>query len=75
MMREFGITAMEAGGRAHYSCDGRLGGKGCDWSLGGLLMIHTLEVISSTTGRYNPSFELASKKEADGFKAKEKTNA
>lgn len=56
-----------------YSCIGRFTGqgdagilahhrgekwdKGCNWTLGGLLRIHTLEVLIE--GRARPTFELA----------------
>jgi hypothetical protein len=42
----FAISAREALARAHMSCIGRwLPGTGCDWTLGGLLQIHTHEVL------------------------------
>ena len=41
-----------------YHCEGRTNkGQGCDWSLGGLFHIHTLEII--TDGESHPSFEFA----------------
>lgn len=41
-----------------FSCIGRhTKGKGCDWTLGGLLQIHTLEVIFDNGPR--PVFEFA----------------
>lgn len=43
------------------SCEGRLGGEGCDWSLGGLFQIHKTEVLSPETGRYVPVFEFYKK--------------
>jgi len=43
-----------------FSCIGRFteGKKGCDWTLGGLFQIHTLEVIDDE-GRKHPRFEFA----------------
>lgn len=42
---EAGVEPKEAMTRAYFSCIGRVvNGRGCDWSLGGLLRIHTKEV-------------------------------
>lgn len=38
-------------------------GKGCDWTLGGLLRLHTLEVVTED-GQRHPRFELATPAEA-----------
>jgi hypothetical protein len=41
----------------YFSCIGRwVEGRGCDWTLGGLLQIHTTEVISED-GHKVPVFE------------------
>lgn len=42
-----------------FSCIGRfVRGKGCDWTLGGFLHIHTLEVIVEETGSHQSLFEF-----------------
>lgn len=56
-----------------FSCVGRFkgassprkthDGKPCDWTLGGLLSLHTFEVISDD-GKHHPHFEPASADEA-----------
>ena len=55
-----------------FSCVGRFagnkqpirkGGGPCDWTLGGLLKIHTLEVVDAD-GKAHPSFETASPQQA-----------
>lgn len=67
------LTWKEAERRTGFACVGRvsgagphkngsLPGNGCDWSLGGLFKLHTLEVIED--GRLRPCFELASPAEA-----------
>ena len=38
-------------------------GRGCDWTLGGLFQIHTLEV-ETPDGKRHPTFEVASPEEA-----------
>jgi hypothetical protein len=38
-------------------------GRGCDWTLGGLLGLHSLEVIDDD-GKAHPRFEIASPSEA-----------
>lgn len=56
-----------------YSCVGRFtgqkftreckgAGRGCDWTLGGLFKLHTLEVYKD--GEAHPHFELATPEEA-----------
>lgn len=42
----------------YYSCIGRwVNGRGCDWTLGGLLQIHTTEIINEE-GKPIPVFEF-----------------
>lgn len=42
-----------------FSCVGRWSdSKGCDWTLGGLFQIHTLEVVTPD-GKHHPRFEPA----------------
>jgi hypothetical protein len=49
--------------------EGRLDGpRGCDWTLGGLFRIHTLEVINEK-GDPQPIFELASPEETKALEA------
>lgn len=43
-------------------------GRGCDWTLGGLLTIHTLEVIDDE-GKAHPHFQPASPEEAQALMA------
>lgn len=43
---------------------GEPAGRGCDWTLGGLLPIHRLTVIDNSDGTAQPSFEIASPEEA-----------
>jgi hypothetical protein len=44
----------------HFSCEGRRNpGHGCDWTLGGLLRCHKLEVFSPEKGAFVISFEFA----------------
>jgi len=46
-------------GRVYFSCEGRLTeGVGCDWSLGGLLKMHALEVFDADGVKHN-IFEFA----------------
>lgn len=43
----------------YFSCEGRFtAGGGCDWTLGGLLQLHTLEV-EADDGEIVPVFEFA----------------
>lgn len=45
--------------KVYFSCIGRfVKGRGCDWTLGGLLQIHQTEVISEE-GKPVPVFEFA----------------
>jgi len=73
-LKEFvdaGMTLEEAQSRAHFSCIGRwVKGRGCDWTLGGLFRIHTMEV-QTPDGELTPVFEFA---DADLPKAEDKTN-
>lgn len=60
--REFvelgGMTPEECESMVGFSCIGRLvKGRGCDWSLGGLLKIHTVE-IEFHDGHKRPVFEF-----------------
>jgi len=42
-----------------FSCIGRVvNGKGCDWTLGGLFLLHKLEIVDDA-GKKHPHFELA----------------
>ena len=61
-----------------FSCVGRFTGAGaprqqpdgqpCNWSLGGLLSLHQLEVVTPD-GKQHPSFEVATPAEAQALKA------
>lgn len=56
---DLGLSEEDASKTAHYSCIGRIdSSRGCDWSLGGLFSIHTLEV-ERPDGDVVPCFELA----------------
>lgn len=70
---------LEAVGRyLGFSCIGRFtgapsprkvpDGKPCNWTLGGLLRTHTLEVITPD-GKAHPHFELAEVHEAEAHRA------
>lgn len=54
-----GINEESGQGYLGFSCIGRFSAceKGCDWSLGGLFKIHTLEIIMGDHNR--PVFEFA----------------
>lgn len=43
-------------------------GNPCNWTLGGLLQLHKLEVVTPD-GQSHPHFELATKSEADAHRA------
>jgi len=45
-------------------------GRGCDWTLGGLLQLHDLEVVTED-GRAHPRFEPVSAEEAQAHRAKQ----
>lgn len=61
-----------------FSCVGRVvgaeapreqpDGKPCDWTLGGLLRLHVLEVIDDE-GKSHPYFEVATPEEAQALQA------
>lgn len=53
-----GLSIEQAQKYLAFSCIGRfVSGKGCDWTLGGLLQIHTLEVLDDE-GKAHPRFEF-----------------
>jgi hypothetical protein len=59
----------ETRNRAYFACEGRFcKDEGCDWTLGGLFTIHTLEVV--TDGGVIPSFEPATPEEAKALMLK-----
>ena len=56
---DFRSKNIDPDGVVYFSCIGRwVPGIGCDWTLGGLLRIHTLEVINGQ-GDKIPVFEFA----------------
>lgn len=56
---DFRNNNLDPDGRVYYSCIGRwVRGSGCDWTLGGLLTVHTLEIITED-GNKVPVFEFA----------------
>ena len=62
-----GLSYEEASARAYYACEGRFTpATGCDWTLGGLFQIHTLEVVTPG-GRSLPCFEPAAPEEAQAL--------
>lgn len=66
--------AGEAGNLAYYLCEGRFNGTvGCNWTLGGLLQIHDLEVVTEE-GQVVPVFEPATPEEAQALMAKTASN-
>lgn len=59
---DVGVSLDECAGVIGYSCIGRFTrSKGCDWTLGGLFQIHTLEVVDEDGG-IHPRFEFADEK-------------
>lgn len=71
---EAGKTFDEVQGFLGFSCIGRFtgagehkrgeaSGRGCNWTLGGLLHLHELEVITED-GEHHPRFVLATPEEA-----------
>ncbi len=68
-----GTDAAEAEKYIGFSCVGRIAGAGsprkvpdgrpCNWTLGGFLQLHELEVIDDE-GRHHPHFEIATPEEA-----------
>lgn len=78
-MLKAGVAVEDANAAIGFSCIGRFTnagpakrddapGKGCDWSLGGLLRLHDVEVVLEG-GRTSPAFEPASPEEAQALKA------
>lgn len=71
-------SSEQAMGYVGFSCLGRHtgcgaprkkpDGKRCNWSLGGLFQLHKLEVVTPD-GQSHPHFELATKAEADAYRA------
>jgi hypothetical protein len=53
------VDLERAAAGVYVSCEGRLGGAGCDWTLGGLFRTHTLEVLDPETQVFTPVFEFA----------------
>jgi hypothetical protein len=61
-----GFTPEQAMSRAPFGCIGREDrSRGCDWTLGGLLHLHTLEV-ELEEGETIPVFEFATPENAPG---------
>lgn len=59
MLLDAGLSLENVSTQIGFSCIGRhVRGLGCDWTLGGLLQIHTLEVIDEQ-GKAHPTFEFA----------------
>ncbi len=62
-----------------FSCVGRFtgaasprskpDGRPCNWTLGGLFSVHRFEVVTPD-GKAHPRFELASRQEADDYRAR-----
>lgn len=68
-----------------FSCVGRFtnakpwrkgdpSGQGCDWTLGGLFSLHTLEVVTED-GAHHPRFEPATAEEARANRARKQATA
>lgn len=76
-----GADFVAVDGYVGFSCVGRWTGAGsprktpdgkpCNWTLGGLFSLHTLEVVTED-GKHHPRFELATPEQAQ---AHEKANA
>ena len=74
-----GVSADEANSQVGFSCIGRwrLGwvgwerafGQGCDWTLGGQLQIHELEIVDED-GRKHPYFAIATPDQAQEHAAR-----
>jgi len=63
--RDLGIAQETIQKQLGYSCIGRhIKGRGCDWTLGGLLQIHELEIIDED-GKHHPHFDFSP--ELSGF--------
>ncbi len=57
--KELALSPEEIERVVFFSCIGRMKkGIGCDWTLGGLLTIHSVEVIDPD-GKVTPVFEFA----------------
>ena len=81
-----GATEAEAAKAIGWECIGRYTGagpfkqswrkqaKGCDWTLGGFLQFHDLEVIDEL-GKAHPRFEPATPAEAQAHAARQQTRA
>jgi hypothetical protein len=79
-----GASFDEVGRYLGFSCFGRWldapsprkkpDGKPCNWTLGGLFALHTLEVVTPD-GVHHPHFELASKEVAEAYHAAKKGGA
>lgn len=73
-----GVPAERVENYIGFSCEGRFTGagphkpgsdtRGCDWTLGGLFSLHTLEVMLPD-GKAQPSFALATPDEAKELEA------
>ncbi len=76
-----GLSEADAERRIGFSCIGRItnagppprdkakdGGKGCNWTLGGLLRLHEFEVIDED-GDIRPYFRPATPEEAQALEA------
>lgn len=71
-------SSEQAMGYVGFSCLGRFtgaseprkkpDGKRCNWTLGGLFQLHKLEVVTPD-GQSHPHFELATKADADAYRA------
>jgi len=84
IIRATGYQAEEVEAYAGFSCIGRFTnagahkpgtppGKGCDWTLGGLLRLHNLVVVKD--GREHPFFDLATPEEAQAHEASKRVPA
>jgi len=70
-----GVKKSEIANYLGFSCIGRFtegetgteGKIGCDWTLGGLFQVHTLEVIDDS-GKKHPRFEFAEPEKTDEVK-------
>lgn len=61
MLFDAGLSQDGVHGAMAFSCIGRYQpGIGCDWTLGGLLQMHELEIIMDQgNGNVRPAFEIA----------------
>jgi hypothetical protein len=78
-MLKAGVSVDDANKAIGFSCIGRFTGagpakqgdkpgKGCDWSLGGLFRLHTVEVLFDGD-KSSPAFEPVSAAEAQALKS------